>query len=118
MICIDSEMRGKSVAFARQRQGAAENQQGESFAVKGAPSTVPASYLNCRVGPDGARRSTSGRHYFVASAAVMASVASVESGVILESKRLRIFPSLPMRNLVKFHLILPGNGEASPASAT
>ena len=59
-----------------------------------------------------------GRRYFAASAASMAAVASGESGVTLESNRLRIFPSLPMRNLLKFQVMLPGNGEFAPASAT
>lgn len=56
-----------------------------------------------------------GAHYFASSAASMAVVISVESGVTLDSKRLRILPSLPMRNLLKFHLMSPGNGESLPA---
>src|SRR5476649_1550163 len=36
----------------------------------------------------------------------------LESGVTFESKRLRILPSLPITNLVKFQPMLPGNGES------
>src|ERR1035438_9036930 len=85
--------------------------------LSGAPSTGSASlnqmFRSSRTGlgaPNAAR-------YFAASAASMAAVASGESGVILEVKRLMIFPSLPMRNLLKFQVMLPGNGEAAPASA-
>src|SRR5579883_1967116 len=43
-----------------------------------------------------------------AKAASMAWVTSGESGTTLDSKRLRIFPSRPIKNLLKFHLMSPG----------
>src|ERR1041385_8858870 len=66
----------------------------------------------------GQRDKTLANHYFAASAASIASVTSGESGVALESKRLRILPSLPITNLLKFHLMLPGKGDCSPARLT
>jgi hypothetical protein len=62
--------------------------------------------------------SPSSYDYFAASAASIAAVTSGESGVTLELKRLMIFPSLLMRNLLKFQVMSPGNGEVAPASAT
>jgi hypothetical protein len=46
--------------------------------------------------------------YFAANAASSAAVTSGDSGAAFESKRLMIFPSRPIRNLLKFHLISPG----------
>src|SRR2546423_4936532 len=56
--------------------------------------------------------------HFAASAASIASVTSGESGLVRGSKRLMIFPSRPIRNLLKFHLMSPGYGDSGPASAT
>ena len=58
------------------------------------------------------------RPHFAASAASMAFVTSGEPGFTEELKRLMILPSRPMRNLVKFQPILPGNGEFVPVSAS
>src|SRR6266446_5735355 len=57
-------------------------------------------------------------HCFCAKAASMAATTSGASGTVLGSNRLRIFPSRPIRNLPKFHLMSPGNGESLPARAT
>ena len=59
-----------------------------------------------------------GKSYFAASAASTALVTWSESGFTLESKRFRILPSRPIKNLVKFQRMLPGNGESLPASIT
>src|ERR1700722_6482202 len=48
----------------------------------------------------------------------MAWVTSGESGFTLESNRFTIVPSRPMRNLVKFQRMFPGNGELAPARYT
>ena len=64
-----------------------------------------------------ARRIAFMANYFAANAASIAFVTSSESGFVIEPKRARIFPSRPMRNFVKFHLMLPANGEFVPASS-
>ncbi len=46
--------------------------------------------------------------YFAASAASMAWVRSADSGVTFESYQWMSVPSRPTRNLLKFHVILPG----------
>src|ERR1035441_2308934 len=56
--------------------------------------------------------------YLLPSAFSTACVNSAESGFTFESNRFRIFPSRPIRNLLKFHLMSPGNGEPSPANNT
>jgi len=56
------------------------------------------------------------RTYFAARAVSMAATTSGASGDGAGSKRLRILPSRLIRNLPKFHLMSPGNGECSPAS--
>ena len=56
--------------------------------------------------------------YFAVSAVSTALVTSGASGVVFGSKRFKILPSLPIRNLPKFHLMSPANGESFPASAT
>lgn len=45
---------------------------------------------------------------FSANAASTAWVNSGDCGVMRESKRLRILPSRPIRNLLKFQVMLPG----------
>ena len=56
--------------------------------------------------------------YLLSSAFSTACVNSAESGFTFESNRFRIFPSRPMRNLLKFHLMSPGKGEPAPANST
>src|ERR1051326_4079109 len=52
-----------------------------------------------------------------ASPASISFVTSGESGTVFESNRLRILPSFPIKNLLKFHLMSPGKGESFPARA-
>ena len=54
--------------------------------------------------------------YLAARAASMDPITSGASGAVRGSKRLIMVPSRPMRNLPKFHLMSPGNGESLPAS--
>ena len=54
--------------------------------------------------------------YLAARAASMDPITSGASGAVRGSKRLIMAPSRPIRNLPKFHLMSPGNGESFPAS--
>ena len=54
--------------------------------------------------------------YFAASASLIAATTAGASGLSPGSKRLRILPSRPTRNLPKFHFTSPGKGEVGPLS--
>ena len=60
------------------------------------------------------------RDYFLASTASAASTAatnSASSGAVPESQRFRSVPSLPIRNLPKFHFTSPGMADSLPVKA-
>jgi|GEM_PF-6437284 len=57
-----------------------------------------------------------GLDYFAARASLIAATTAGASGLSPGSKRFRILPSRPMRNLPKFHFTSPGNGDAGPLS--
>src|SRR5437879_5255755 len=59
-----------------------------------------------------------GAAHLEARAASIAAITSGESGLVECRKRRMIFPSRPIRNLLKFHLMSPGNGDSGPARAT
>lgn len=56
-------------------------------------------------------------YYFAFSAASMAAMTSGASGLVLGLKRWSTVPSLPTRNLPKFHSMSPGNFASGPVSA-
>jgi len=57
-------------------------------------------------------------HELPPSALSMACTMSGESGLTFDSNRFSTFPSRPIRNLVKFQRMSPGNGDSLPANIT